>query len=597
MSLFASLCPPSASLRILASLRFPASLRSTASLRILSVFAFIGVFAFSPRLCFAQASMVIRNAVVYTVNKNQPQAEAVAIHGDKILFVGSNAEVKKYIGNGTEVIDAQGKFLMPGIIEGHGHIHGMGASLINLNLMNVKNWDEIVALVADATKKAKPGDWIIGRGWHQEKWDHAPAKNYLGYPYHEELDAVSPGNPVILTHASGHSVYVNAMALQLSGITDKTANPTGGDIVKDKSGKLVGVLEERAQSLVYPQYMAWMQKRPVEDRKADWRKSISLAEQECLKNGVTSFVDAGSSFREVAWMRELAKEGKMDIRHWVMVRDGIANLTANKNVFPIINEGNGHFTVKAVKVSLDGALGSYGAWLLQPYTDRPDTYGQNTFSMDELRQIAKFCWDNNLQLCVHAIGDRANRETVNIFSEQIARDKSKDHRWRVEHAQHVNPAEIPRFKEWNIIASMQGIHCTSDAPFVAKRLGDERAATGAYMWRAFMDAGVLINNGTDVPVENIDPFANIYASVTRKLKDGTTFYPAQKMTREEALYSYTLANAIAVFQEKEKGSIEAGKYGDIVLLSNNLATCPEDDIKNTRVLMTIVGGKVKYKGQ
>jgi predicted amidohydrolase YtcJ len=217
--------------------------------------------------------------------------------------------------------------------------------------------------------------------------------------------------------------------------------------------------------------------------------------------------------------------------------------------------------------------------------------------MDELRQIAKFCWDKNLQLCVHAIGDRANRETVNIFSEQIARDKSKDHRWRVEHAQHVNPAEIPRFKEWNIIASMQGIHCTSDAPFVVKRLGEERAATGAYMWRAFMDAGVLINNGTDVPVENIDPFANIYASVTRKLKDGSTFYPAQKMTRQEALYSHTLANAIAVFQEKEKGSIEAGKYGDIVILSNNLATCPEDDIKSTKVVMTIVGGKVKYKGQ
>ncbi len=552
----------------------------------------------SPRLCLAQkASLVIQNAKVYTVNKNQPSAEAVAILDDKIVFVGSNVDVKKYIGTGTEVIDAQGKFLMPGIIEGHGHIHGMGASLININLMKVKNWEEIVSLVADAVKKAKPGDWIIGRGWHQEKWDHAPAKNYLGYPYHEELDAVSPDNPVILTHASGHSVYVNAKALQLSGITEKTANPTGGDIVKDKSGKMVGVLEERAQTLVYPSYMAWMQKRPLEDRKSDWRKSIKLAEAECLRNGVTSFVDAGSSFQEVDWMQEMAKEGKMDIRHWVMVREGIKNLSANAAKFPIMNEGDNHLTVNAVKVSLDGALGSYGAWLLEPYSDRPDTYGQNTFSMDELRQVAKLCWDKNLQLCVHAIGDRANRETVNIFSEQITRNKTKDHRWRVEHAQHVNPAEIPRFKEWNIIASMQGIHCTSDAPFVPKRLGDQRAATGAYMWRAFMDAGVLINNGTDVPVEDIDPFANIYASVTRKLKDGTTFYPAQKMTREEALYSYTLANAIAVFEEKQKGSVEAGKLGDLVLVNNNLLTCPEEDIKNTKVIMTIVGGKVKYKGQ
>jgi len=567
------------------------------SLRVFRLLSFIVTVLLSAAAFSQTATLVINNATVYTVNRNQPGAEAVAMQGEKILFVGSNADVKKYIGSGTEVIDAKGKFLMPGIIEGHGHIHGMGASLINLNLMKVKNWEEIVALVADAAKKAKPGDWIVGRGWHQEKWDHAPAKNYLGYPYHEELDAVSPNNPVILTHASGHSMYVNAMALQQAGITEKTANPAGGDIVKDKNGKIVGVLEERAQSLMYPQYMAWMQKRPLEDRKADWRKSIKLAEAECLKNGVTSFVDAGSSFQEVAWMREMANEGKMDMRHWVMVREGIKNLTANAGVFPIMNEGNGHLTVNAVKVSLDGALGSYGAWLLQPYSDRPDTYGQNTFSMDELREIARFCWDKNLQLCVHAIGDRANRETVNIFSEQITKNKAKDHRWRIEHAQHVNPAEIPRFKEWNIIASMQGIHCTSDAPFVTKRLGEERAATGAYMWRAFMDAGVLVNNGTDVPVENIDPFANIYASVTRKLKDGTTFYPAQKMTREEALYSYTLANAIAIFQEKQKGSIETGKYGDLVLLSNNLATCPEEEIKNTKVVMTIVGGKVKFKGQ
>ncbi len=544
---------------------------------------------------FAQtATLVINNANVYTANKQQPSAEAVAMQGEKILYVGSNEGVRKYVGKHTEMIDAKGQFLMPGIIEGHGHIHGMGASLINLNLMKVKNWEEIVSLVADAVKKAKPGDWIIGRGWHQEKWDHAPAKNYLGYPYHQELDAVAPDNPVLLTHASGHSVYVNAKALQLSGITEKTANPTGGDIVKDKNGVVVGVLEERAMSLVYPSYTTWMMKRPLEDRKADWQKSIKLAEAECLRNGVTSFVDAGSNFEQVSWLREMAKQGKMDVRHWVMVREGIKNLSQNASVFPVQDEGNGHLTVKAVKVSLDGALGSYGAWLLEPYSDRTDMSGQNTYSIDELKQIAAFCWDNNLQLCVHAIGDRANHETVNIYAGQIAKNKLKDHRWRIEHAQHVNPAEIPRFKEWNIIASMQGIHCTSDAPFVTKRLGEERARTGAYMWRAFMDAGVLVNNGTDVPVEEIDPFANIYASVTRKLKDGSSFYPEQKMTREEALYSYTLANAIAIFEEKQKGSIETGKYGDLVLLSNNLLNCPEDVIKSTNVVMTIVGGKVKY---
>lgn len=542
-----------------------------------------------------QADMVLNNAKAYTVNKNQPNAEAVAIKDGKIIFTGSNEDVKKYISSKTEVIDCKGQFVMPGFIEGHGHIHGLGSSLINLNLMNVKNWDEIVALVADAVKKAKPGDWIIGRGWHQEKWNPAPAKNYLGYPYHEELDKVSPNNPVALSHASGHSVYVNAKAMELAGINSSTPNPSGGEIVKDKNGTIIGVLAETAQGLVGKAYNEWTNKMSREEQKAKWAASIKLAEEDCLKKGVTSFQDAGSSFEQVQWMKELAQQNKLNIRHWLMVRDGNADLRAHANVFPIINEGDGHLTVKAVKVSLDGALGSYGAWLLEPYTDRPGWVGENTFNIDSLKAIADFCWNNNLQLCVHAIGDRANREVINIYADQIAKDKNKDHRWRVEHAQHVNPAEIPRFAEWKVIASMQGIHCTSDAPFVPKRLGDKRSEEGAYVWQSFLKAGVVVNNGTDVPVEDEDPIANFYSSVTRKMKDGNAFYPAQKMSREEAIYSYTMANAFAAFQEKEKGSIEAGKYADLVILSNDLISCKEEDIKNTKVVMTIVGGKVKYK--
>ena len=541
------------------------------------------------------ADLVIRNARVYTVDKSRPRAEAVAVKDGKIIFVGSDAKLKSHIGKGTRLVDGQGRFLMPGLIEGHGHIHGMGASLVNLNLMKVRNWEEIVALVRDAVAKAKPGDWIIGRGWHQEKWDHVPARNHLGYPYHEELDRVSPDNPVLLTHASGHSTYVNANALQRAGITENTPNPPGGDIVKDGEGRIVGVLEERAQDLVSQAYGQWYSRRSLEDRKAEWQRAIALAEQECLRNGVTSFVDAGSSFEQVAWMKELADQGRFRIRHWVMVRERYDQLGRNASVFPILDAGDAHFTVRSIKVSLDGALGSYGAWLLQPYHDRRDFFGQNTFDPIELRQIAGFAWEKRLQLCVHAIGDRANRETIDIFSEQISKDKARDHRWRVEHAQHVHPSEIPRFRQWSIIASMQGIHCTSDAPFVVKRLGEERAESGAYMWRAFMDAGVLVNNGTDVPVEDIDPFANFYASVTRKLKDGSSFYPAQRMTREEALYSYTLANAIAQFEEKQKGSIEVGKFADLVLLSNDLVTCKEEDIPFTQVLMTVVGGKILYE--
>lgn len=538
------------------------------------------------------ADKILFNATIYTVNPKQPYAEAVAIRGDKIIFVGSNAEVKKYSDSKTEKIDCGGQFLMPGLIEGHGHIHGMGASLIDLNLMKAKNWEEIIAMVAAAAKKAKPGDWIIGRGWHQEKWDQVPTKNHLGYPYHEEIDQVTLNNPIMLTHASGHSAYINAKAMQLAGITDNTVSPEGGAVVKDKNGKFVGVLEERAQGLVYKAYNEWSSKRSLEERKSRWAESIRLAENECLRYGITSFQDAGSSFEQVAWMKELADNSKLQIRHWLMVREGIQSLERNSKVFPIENEGNGHLTVKAVKVSLDGALGSYGAWMLESYSDRNDFFGQNTFSIDELKKIAAFSWKNNLQLCVHAIGDRANREVIDIYGNQIANNKSKDHRWRIEHAQNVNPADIPRFAKFSIIASMQGIHCTSDAPYVVKRLGEQRASTEAYMWRDFIKAGVLVNNGTDVPVENIDPFANFYSSVTRKLADGSSFYEGQKMTREEAVYSYTLANAIASFSEKEKGSIEVGKLADLIILDKNIILCKEEDISKIKVKTVFLGGKV-----
>jgi predicted amidohydrolase YtcJ len=542
-----------------------------------------------------KADLVIQHANIYTVDSTLLNAEAVAVKDGKIVFAGSDADAAQWIGSNTEVVDAKGAFVMPGFLEGHGHIHNLGDFLRDINVMHVKSFDEIVTKVAETAAKAQPGEWIVGRGWHQEKWEVKPTDNYLGYPYHDALSKVSPNNPVILTHASGHSLYVNAKALELAGITSATPNPTGGDIVKDPSGRLVGVLEETAMGLVRRVYGEYVSRQSEAERRAKWSAGIKLAEADCLKKGITSFVDAGSGFEQVRWMKEMADSSQLQLRHWVMIRETNANLRNNASVFPIVNAGNGHLTMNAIKVSLDGALGSYGAWLLAPYTDRPGFVGQNTFNMDSLRAIADFSWSKNIQLCVHAIGDKANQETVNIFAAQIQKEKSRDHRWRIEHAQHVNPNEIPRFREWGIIASIQGIHCTSDAPFVIKRLGEERARTGAYMWRAFMNAGVLVNNGTDVPVEDADPIPNFYASVTRQLKDGSTFYPEQKMTRSEAIYSYTMANALAQFQEKELGSISVGKYGDLVMLSNDLLKCSDADILNTKVLMTVVGGKVLYK--
>lgn len=543
-----------------------------------------------------KADTLIINAVVYTADSANSMAEMVAIKDGKILAVGPGTEIEKWKGDNTKVIDAGGQFLMPGFIEGHGHIHGLGASLINLDLMNVKNWEEAVQMVKNAAAKAKPGDWIIGRGWHQEKWDHAPQPNFIGYPYQQSLDSVSPQNPVLLSHASGHSVYANSKAFELAGVNKQTVSPDGGAIVKDGTGKLVGVLEEKAQNLIWEAYEKWESQIPEEERKKRWQESIALAEQECLKNGITSFQDAGSSIQQVAWMKELAEQGKLNVRHWLMVRESLNNLKENLKTFPTRDAGNGFLTVNAVKVSLDGALGSYGAWLLEPYTDRKGWTGLNTFSIDTLKQIADLCWSNDLQLCVHAIGDRANRETLDIYADQNTKNKkAKDHRWRIEHAQHVNPADIPRFKQFGVIASMQSVHCTSDAPFVPKRLGDERSANGAYMWKAFLKEGVVVTNGTDVPVERIDPFTCYYAAVTRKMADGKAFYPDQCMTREEALYSYTMANAYAAFQEKEKGSIVPGKYADLVLLNTNLIKCKEEEIKQTKVVFTMVAGNIKYK--
>ncbi|MCU0387555.1 MAG: amidohydrolase [Chitinophagaceae bacterium] len=541
------------------------------------------------------ADTVIVNATVYTADSLRTSAEALAIKDGIIVYAGTNDSARLYIDEKTEVIDAEGKFVMPGFIEGHGHIHGLGDFLRDINLMTVANWDEALQRLDSAIKLAKPGEWIIGRGWHQEKWDKTPLANHLGYPYKSALDSISPNNPVMLTHASGHSVYVNSKALEIAGVNEETPNPDGGDIVKDPAGNIVGVLEETAMGLVRRPYSEYVRQQTDEQRKEKWRKGIELAENDCLRKGITSFVDAGSSFEQMVWMEDLAAKGQLQIRHWMMLRESLENLKANKAKLPLINAGNGFLTVKAVKVSLDGALGSYGAWLLAPYTDRLGFFGQNTFPMDSLKAIAGWCWDNGLQLCVHAIGDRANRETVNIFAEQIAKDKSRSHRWRVEHAQHVHPAEIPRFKEWGIIASMQGIHCTSDAPFAPKRLGNERCKTGAYMWKSFWDAGVLVNNGTDAPVEDADPIANFYATVTRKGKSGIAFYPEERLSREQALYSYTMANAIAQFEEKEKGSLVPGKYADIVMLSNNLLTCGDEEILGTKILMTMVGGKVKYR--
>jgi predicted amidohydrolase YtcJ len=295
-------------------------------------------------------------------------------------------------------------------------------------------------------------------------------------------------------------------------------------------------------------------------------------------------------------MKTMVDEGKINVRLWIMLRTGNAALATNLAKYRTIDYANGFLTARAIKKSIDGALGPRGAWLLEPYTDKPDSTGLNTTPVDEIRETAKLAMQQGYQLCVHAIGDRANRETLNIFEEAIkANPDKKDLRWRVEHAQHLNPADIPRFGQLKVIASMEGVHCTSDAPYVLARLGPKRAEEGAYVWQKLMKSGALVTNGTDAPVEDVDPIASYYATVSRKLKDGTVFYPDQRMTRMEALKSYTINGAFAAFEENSKGSLKVGKYADMVVLSKDILTVPEDQIPTARVVSTIVGGKVRYR--
>ena len=533
------------------------------------------------------ADLVLRNGKVVTVDDAVPDGQAIAILGDTILAVGSDEEIARYTGPETEVIDLEGRLAVPGFIESHGHFLGVGDAKMQLDLMNVANWDEIVAMVADAAKQAPPGTLIRGRGWHQEKWDRPPPGNVEGLPTHQSLSVVSPDHPVILRHASGHAAFANAKAMEMAGITRATADPAGGEIVRDAAGNPIGAFRETAQGLL-----------SVAARNAtppDPRRQAELAAEEALSKGITSFQDAGVGFETVDLYKQLAEEGKLGVRLYVMIRQPNQRLAALLPKYRLVNYGDHRLTVRAIKVSVDGALGSHGAWLLEPYADLPSSAGLNTSPIDALNETARLAMEHDYQLCVHAIGDRANREVLDVYQAAYEANPSKsDARWRIEHAQHLNPNDIPRFAGLGVIASMQGIHATSDGPWVAARLGEKRAREGAYVWRSLWDSGAVIVNGTDAPVEDVDPIASYFATVSRKMKNGKAFYPEQRLSRMEALQTYTSKAAFAAFDEEIKGTLTPGKLADITVLSKDILTIPEDEIPTAEVVYTIVGGKVMY---
>jgi len=539
------------------------------------------------------AEFVILNGKIVTLD-TPAEVQALAARGGRIVALGSNADIRRLAGQTTEVIDANGQLVIPGFIEGHGHFTGVGQAQLQLNLRQAASWDEIVAMVADAAKNAKPGQWIYGRGWHQEKWKSVPEPNVEGFPTHESLSRVSPDNPVLLTHASGHASFANAKAMQLSDVDGATPNPPGGDVLKDASGKPTGIFRETASRLI--RAGAGEPDPTPAEAVGRARRVLELASAEVVSKGITSFQDAGSSLSDVDLMKKMIDEGRMSNRLWVMLRVSNEALAANLAKYKTIDYGGGYLTVRAIKKAIDGALGPRGAWLLEPYADKPGDTGRNTTPVSEIAETAKLALEHGYQLCVHAIGDRANRETLNIFEEAFKGRDGRSLRWRVEHAQHLNAADVPRFGKLGVIASMQGVHCTSDAPYVLARLGPKRAEEGAYVWQKLMQSGALVTNGTDAPVEDVSPIASYYSTVSRKLSDGSVFYPDQRMSRLEALKSYTINPAFAAFEEESKGTLKVGKYADLVVLSKDILTVAESEIPATEVRYTIVGGKVKYRG-
>ena len=542
-----------------------------------------------------KAEMLIINGNVMTMDTAYRSVDAIAIRAGKILALGtSKALMEYYRVDSTQILDVKGAFVMPGLIEGHGHFLSMGKSLTNLNLLHTRSWEEIVDSVKVRVARAKPGEWIYGRGWHQEKWDKRPIRNYFGYPDHRDLSAVSPDNPVLLSHASGHALFANKKAMELAGINSESPDPVGGAILRFSDGAPIGVFEENAMYPVQKAYQKYLNSKTPAEREQTFRDAVLRASKHCWRWGVTSFQDAGTTPEEYRMYQKW--KGEVGVRLNVMLLGEPKRLKQALDA-GILNAQSNAVSCHAIKAYFDGALGSYGAWMLESYADKHRYFGQNTTPLDTLQALSDLAAQHRLQFCVHAIGDRANRAVLDLVEEKIkAGVLSKDHRWRIEHAQHIDPSDIPRFHTLGVIASMQPVHCTSDAPFVVKRLGHSRAKHGAYPWRSLLDAGAKMAIGTDVPVEEINPFVNIYAAVTRRrLDNGMTLFPEQRMTREEILQGYTIWNAYAAREEKEKGSLTPGKWADIVVFSKDLSKCKENDIPHNKVIYTILGGNIVYE--
>lgn len=543
------------------------------------------------------ADLLLVNADVVTVDEALPRAEAVAIKGDLILAVGSSEELSKYRGERTEIIDLQGQTAIPGFIEGHGHYTSFGGSLLILDFRYAKSFAEIVSMVAKAAAGTPAGEWIVGRGWHQDKWETRESVLVEGLPVHDSLSEATPDHPVMLIHTSGHAVFVNQRAMSLVEVDGNTEPPPGGEIVRDANGRATGMMREAAQDIFRVAYSGHQGRRPAGVAEAELRRMITLAGEESLRHGITSFQDLGTTFAEVDLLKTMAEEGNLPVRLYMAFEEQAADMAGRLDDYRMVGYGNNFLTVRSIgEKVLDGALGTHGGWLLEPYSDMPQSHGLNVVPVEEIEASARLAMKHDYQMAIQGIGDRAYRELLDIYAAEFAKHPEKtDLRWRIEHAQVIHPDDVPRTVELGVIPAVQGIFACSDGPWVEERLGKERTRERGYIFNTLAEAGLVPTNGTDPPVDEISPIGSFHCSVTRELPDGTLFQPQEAYSRERALYSYTMGNAIAAFEEDIKGSITPGKLADITVLSQNLLSVPDDALLDTEVVMTILGGQVRYR--
>ena len=564
---------------------------------LLAVALLVGCDRPDPQGAGPVADLLLVNADVVTVDEALPRAEAVAIRGDRILDVGTSEEMSKHRGEHTEIIDLQGQMVIPGFIEGHGHYTSFGGSLLILDFRYAKSFAEIVSMVADAAADTAVGEWIVGRGWHQDKWETRESVLVEGLPVHDSLSEATPDHPVMLIHTSGHAVFVNQRAMTLVEVDGDTEPPPGGEIVRDANGRATGMMREAAQDIFRLAYSGHQGRRPAGVAEAELRRMITLAGEESLRHGITSFQDLGTTFAEVDLLKTMAEEGNLPVRLYMAFEEQAADMAGRLGDYRMVGYGNNFLTVRSIgEKVLDGALGTHGGWLLEPYADMPQSHGLNVVPVEEIEASARLAMEYDYQMAIQGIGDRAYRELLDIYEAEFAKHPEKtDLRWRIEHAQVIHPDDVARTVELGVIPAVQGIFACSDGPWVEERLGRERTRERGYIFNTLAEAGLVPTNGTDPPVDEISPIGSFHCSVTRELPDGTLFQPQEAYSRERALYSYTMGNAIAAFEEDIKGSITPGKLADITVLSQNLLEVPDDALLDTEVVMTIVGGEIRYR--